>query len=199
MKTVSIATGVLLVGLVIAFPANAQDFHGPFIGVQAGFGQNDVRNPTTGLGVVPLETRQDHAVIGGFIGYDHSFGRFVLGAETGFSFGIEDMIEGDRVGTTIDPRRSFDLTARAGYQVMPRTLVYVRGGYANERTRTTLTTGTTVRVASEDRNGWQVGGGAEYKISDRVSARIEYRYADLSEGDGKYDRHQVLTGISYRF
>lgn len=201
MKTVSLSLAAVLAAMAFTAPAAAQDFQGPFIGMQAGFGQNKLRNPTTDLGMLALDTSQDHAVVGGFAGYDHQFGKFVLGAEAGFNFGIEDTIEGGTAANpiTVDPKRSFDLTARAGYVVTPRVLVYARGGYTNERIRTTRGTGAAALTASEDRDGWQVGGGTEYKISDHVSARIEYRYADLSEGDNKYDRHQVLTGISYRF
>jgi outer membrane immunogenic protein len=44
-----------------------------------------------------------------------------------------------------------------------------------------------------------VGGGVEQAITDNISARIEYRYSDLSDGDGKFDRHQALVGVAYRF
>ena len=44
-----------------------------------------------------------------------------------------------------------------------------------------------------------VGGGVEHALSDNLSARVEYRYSDLGEGDGGFDRHQALFGLSYRF
>jgi outer membrane immunogenic protein len=201
MKCISLSMVAILAGLSIATAVDAQSFDGPFAGVQMGWGQNDVRNPTTNLGVLPLDRSQDSAVFGAYLGYDKSFGSFVLGAETGLSFGAEDSIDGGDATTrvSIDPRRTFDLTARAGYLVTPKALIYARGGYTNERIRTTLTSASGTLISSEDRDGWLIGGGAEYKITDSVSARLEYRYADLSEGDGKYDRHQLLTGISYRF
>src|SRR3546814_4281481 len=56
------------------------------------------------------------------------------------------------------------------------------------------------RSATENRDGWMVGGGVERAISDNVSARLEYRYADLSEGD-RSEEHtselQSLMRISY--
>jgi len=51
---------------------------------------------------------------------------------------------------------------------------------------------------SENRDGWLVGGGLERRFTDRISARIEYRYLDLSDGDGRFERHQLLTGITWR-
>jgi outer membrane immunogenic protein len=46
-----------------------------------------------------------------------------------------------------------------------------------------------------------VGGGVERKLLDNVSARVEYRYSDLGDNSdtGKFERHQVLAGIAYRF
>jgi len=99
----------------------------------------------------------------------------------------------------IDPKRSLDLAARVGYLVTPETLFYTRAGYTNERVRTTLTSANGSQNASEDRDGWLAGAGVERMITPRVSARVEYRYADLSNGDGKYDRNEILTGVVFHF
>ena len=201
MKTVSISFLALLSTLALTGAAHAESFDGPSVGVQAGWVQNKVRNPKTDLGVTTIDASKDSAVLGGYAGYDKSFGKFVVGAEMGLNFGTSDTVSsGAGVNRVmLDPKRSFDFTARAGYLVTPSTLVYARGGYTNDRVRTTLTSASGTTSASEDRDGWLVGGGVERLITDHVSARLEYRYADLSNGDGKYDRHQVLTGITYRF
>ncbi|MBV2148955.1 porin family protein [Sphingobium sp. AS12] len=44
-----------------------------------------------------------------------------------------------------------------------------------------------------------IGGGVERQLTSNVSTRLEYRHFDLSEGDGNFDRHRVLAGLSYRF
>src|SRR3546814_14537577 len=100
---------------------------------------------------------------------------------------------------TVDPKRSLDLTARAGYLVTDNTLLYARGGYTNARVRTSFDGAAGFRSATENRDGWMVGGGVERAISDKVSARLEYRDAGLCEGEGKFARHQALFGIAYRF
>lgn len=41
--------------------------------------------------------------------------------------------------------------------------------------------------------------GIERRILKKISARLEYRYSDLSEGDGTFDRRRMLAGIAYRF
>ena len=201
MKTVTISMFAILSTLSITGAAHAQSFDGPSVGVQAGWVENKVRDPKTDLGVVSADTSKDSAVLGGYAAYDKEFGKFVLGAEMGANFGTSDTVSSGAGANRVmlDSKRSFDFTARAGYLVTPKTLVYGRAGYTNDRVKTTIVSPTLTRSASEDRDGWLVGGGVERMVTDHVSARLEYRYADLSNGDGKYDRHQVLTGITYRF
>lgn len=181
--------------------ARAQNFDGPYVGAQMGYVQNEVDNPETSLGAIPIDESKDSFFLGGYAGYDKTFGKAVLGTEVGLGVGTNDGITGDSDldSFSIDPKRSFDWTARAGYLVTPETLVYARGGYANERVRTTVTTSAGSVSDSEDRDGWLVGGGVEHMLTPNLAARVEYRYSDLSDGDGTYDRHQVLTGLSFRF
>jgi len=183
--------GAAIVALSSA-PAVAQEFEGPYVGAQAGWTQNKA-----------VGDKQDAAVAGVFAGYDHEvIPNVVLGVEAGFSLGA-----GDRVGpvgrnnASLDPRYSFDASARAGYVLGERNLLYVRGGYANTRADYTRDVS---NAAVSDRNtydGWFVGGGVERKLLDNVSTRVEYRYSDLGDNinTGKYERHQVLAGVAYRF
>ena len=195
---------LLFTGFMVGFipvAANAQAFDGPSVGIEAGWLHNTVRNPTTDAGKVPLDGSRDAAMVGINLGYDKTFNHLVVGAETDINFGSKDAVHqtGSGYDYRIDPRRSFDATVRAGYLVTPQTLVYARGGYTNDRIRTTISDTSTLTVVSQNRGGWLVGGGVERAIMPHLSARIEYRYADLSHGDGKYDRHQILTGLNWRF
>lgn len=197
---VSSIAAALAIGL--AGGASAEPFNGPFVGVQAGWNQDNLGTPTTDFGPIAINTKQDSVNGGVFAGYDYKIANsFVLGAEAGIHFGVDDeVVSTTNVGlVTIDPKRAIDLTARAGYLVDGKTLVYARGGYTNARVRTTIEDEAGLRVASSDRDGWTVGGGVERAITDNISARLEYRYADLSDGDGKFDRHQALVGVAYRF
>jgi outer membrane immunogenic protein len=101
--------------------------------------------------------------------------------------------------TSIQPKRSIDLSVRAGYLVTPQTLVYARGGYVNQREHTTIDTTPATYYARGNQNGWMLGAGVEHALTTNVTARLEYRYTDLSEGDGKWDRHQLLAGVAYHF
>lgn len=125
----------------------------------------------------------------------------MIGAEAGFSVGADDALSGGAAGSALvlDPKYSIDVSARAGYLIQENTLVYVRGGYSNVRANVRLTEASGIRSGKDNRDAWMVGGGVEHAITQNISARLEYRYSDLSEGHGSWDRHQVLLGAAYRF
>ncbi|WP_206243742.1 outer membrane protein [Novosphingobium terrae] len=197
MKT-AIYSAAAALTLAVAPTAHAQStdhgWTGPFVGIQGGWEENSVRNPNNAITMTPLTQSSDTGTVGVFTGYDKEVApRIVVGAQAELNFPIDS-----RFGNgfaEINPKRSVDLSLRAGYLVQPKTLVYVRGGYSNGLY------GSDVGAihTSTDRNGWLLGGGVERKLTDKVSARVEYRYTDLSEGNGKFDRHQVLLGVAYRF
>jgi len=182
--------------------ASAQDFTGPSIGVQAGWNSTDVQLPGGSNGVPGIDRSTDAFVAGGFLAYDHEvMPHVVIGAQAEFNIAASDDFSavGDTATVRVDPRYAFDLTARVGYLVTPETMIYVRGGYSNARVRTSIEADSKRTTMSDNRDGWIIGGGAERMITDHVSARLEYRYADLGEGQDKFDRHQVLIGAAYRF
>ena len=180
----------------------AAQFDGPFVGAQVGWQSEKMRDVKSSLGVVPVDQHRQSVTGGVFAGYDKTVsGRFVVGAEGGLDFASDDKVQSTIGGSnySVDPKYSFDLTARAGYLVNPKTLLYVRGGYTNERVRTTIANAAGIQSASDTRDGWLAGAGLERAVAQNVSARLEYRYSKLSEGDGKDQRHRVLAGLSYRF
>lgn len=182
--------------------ASAATFDGPFVGAQVGWQSEKMRDVKSSFGIVPVDENKRSVTGGVFAGYDKTLnGRFVVGAEAGIDFGSDDAATANLAGNSylVDPKYSFDLTARAGYLVNPQTLLYVRGGYTNARVRTTITNAAAVKAASDSEDGWLAGGGVERQVTQNVSARLEYRYSKLSEGDGRDYRHRVLAGLSYRF
>jgi outer membrane immunogenic protein len=195
-----VAAGIAAASL--ASTASAAEFNGPFVGAQVGWTSNEVKNPETSLGSVPLEDDQQSITGGIYAGYDRKVAdHVVIGVEGGLDFASDDDLHSSLAGNsfTIDPKRSFDLTARAGYLTDPSTLVYARGGYTNARTENSLVNAAGTATAYDNRDGWLVGGGVERQFMSNASARLEYLYSDLSEGDGNFDRHRVLAGVSYRF
>ena len=195
---------VLATAIAVPFAsaASAAPFDGPFVGAQVGWQSEKMRDTKSSFGTVPVDDKKQSVSGGVFAGYDKTInGRFVVGAEGGIDFGSDDTVQSNVAGSnySIDPKYSFDLTARAGFLVNPQTLLYVRGGYTNARVRTTITDAAGIQSASDSQDGWLAGAGVERQIAQNVSARVEYRYSKLSEGDGKDQRNRVLAGLSYRF
>lgn len=202
MKSKIIVTALAGIAGFTAVPAQANNFDGPYIGVQAGWNRAEVADRTIDSQPVDAEVSRDAVVLGGYAGYNYKVSdRFVIGAEAGFSGAFDDEVRAQTSGdsVTIDPRYSFDLTARAGYLVDDKTLAYVRGGYANVRVRTTQVSDDATSHTSDNLDGWLVGGGVERMLTDNISARLEYRYTDFGNNGGQYDQHQALVGISYNF
>jgi len=202
MKVTILSVALVSTLAAIATPAQAQSFDGPYVGVTAGWNRSEQSDRTIASQPVDARASRDGLVLGGYAGYNRKLDeRFVIGVEAGFSGAVDDQVRARSAGNalTVDPRYSFDLTARAGYLVSDKALVYVRGGYANTRVRTTLETpGGGVR-RSDDLDGWVAGGGIEYAVTERISARAEYRYSDFQTDGGRFDRHQTLIGVSYNF
>jgi outer membrane immunogenic protein len=190
--------------LVLWAPATAyaEPFDGPYVGVQAGLNHAKIGDLDTGIGTLAVDRSRDSFIGGVYGGYDYRIApRVVVGAEAGLNLSSADTLT--RTGTDdlarINPSYGFDLSVRAGYLVTDNTLLYVRGGYDNLRARLTREDRGVVTRDRDNFDGWQVGGGVERSLTDSITARAEYRYSDLSRGDGRFDRHQALLGIAYRF
>ncbi len=138
---------------------------------------------------------------GAQLGYNVQTGGVVLGVEGEFSAlnGGQTVARGPLAVTgipalsysytnTVDPKHMFALKAKLG-AAMGRTLFYVDGGWAWTKATlgTTVTSnGNYLKAASVDStlDGFIVGGGVEHRISDNLSLRLTYHYAD--QGDETY-------------
>lgn len=229
---------------VAAVPAAAQaqetsPFTGPRAEVLVGYDSlrsgSDVDDDTTNDSLFD-NNGPDESIDGfayGFgLGYDFDLGPAVIGVEGEFmdSTGKENADEfvNAPFGYRVNVSRDLYVGARAGYQVAPKTLLYVKGGYTNTRVRArfqdrdpgdnadfNFDTGQTI-------DGYRVGAGVEQLIGGPVLGigssgyvKLEYRYSkysNLSFGDKIFadnfanddididlDRHQVIAGVGFRF
>lgn len=138
---------------------------------------------------------------GGQIGYNYQTGGAVLGLEAEFN-----LLNGSKVTTRgpiasapfptlsytytnrVDPKHMIALKARVG-AAMGKAMLYAEGGWAFAKADlgADLTSNGNYSKSgrlSKSLNGFIVGGGVEYRMSDSVSARLSYHYTDL--GDASY-------------
>ena len=197
LSTILLFSSVALPGVAFAEP-----FNGPYVGAQVGLNHDKIGTIDSELGDLSISRSKDAFIGGIYGGYDRKVApSVVLGAEAGISVTSSDTMtrtSSDSLAR-INPSYAFDLSARAGYLVTPDTLLYVRGGYENVRAKLTREIRGVTSNDKDNFDGWMVGAGVERSVADAVTARLEYRYSDLSGGDRKFDRHQALIGIAYRF
>ncbi|MGF7159669.1 outer membrane immunogenic protein [Rhodoligotrophos appendicifer] len=79
-------------------------------------------------------------------------------------------------------RDLWSVSARAGWLPSESTMIYVLGGYSNADLKLKLSAGKGHTAI----DGYHVGTGIETKLTDSLSARVEYRYVHLS-GEKKFD------------
>ncbi|SFU71382.1 outer membrane immunogenic protein [Methylobacterium sp. 174MFSha1.1] len=193
----------------------------------AGFGGGGGTFTDATYGTVTPASRDAAFVGGGQIGYNYQ-----LTPGSGFVLGVEADIQGTTFGrarsglvgstTFYDVGPSLDwfgtVRGRIGY-AFDRFLVYGTGGFAygggSTPANASYYTGT---LPDTFRTGWTAGGGVEYAITERLSARIEALYVSLDRNGGsgglvydtatnayyglgkpKADFGVVRAGLNYRF
>ena len=79
------------------------------------------------------------------------------------------------------------IRGRLGYLVTPSALLYATGGWAYGQNTSSLHLTTIIpgiAHSSSDthfKSGWALGGGLEYALNSRLSAKVEYLYVDLGK------------------
>jgi len=164
---------------------------------------------------------------GGQAGYNLQIGRIVVGAEGDYGFSNAN-------GGTSCPNAFFftceaeverlaSLTGRLGY-TWGRALFYAKGGFAagEASVRTSTNTSTAplfltgvpmlvppVNGETKWMTGWTAGGGMEFALTDRWSAKAEYMHFDLGKEryvvdngllvDASARGDNVRIGVNYHF
>jgi len=204
-------------------PAPAFSWTGVYIGAHGGYSWADFTSePTDAYGGL----KPDGWFGGGQAGYNYQFSNnVVLGIEADASFGSQKDDISTLLGDPLENAFALDYStkidsfgtvrARAGYAI-DRFLPYVTGGlaWANAELdfhRSVTADGTVVvdNSASDKQTftGWTLGAGLEYAVTNNVTAKVEYLYADLGSKDfdlGTPVRADLTTqtvkfGINYKF
>jgi outer membrane immunogenic protein len=186
------------------------NWHGFYIGVNAGFGwgRDEVTtfsSPTI-PGFVPGLASDTRGFLGGVTwGTNYQFGRWVLGTESDFNFSdisrSETIVSGGVTNFAEQELAWFSTTrARVGVTIQDNVLVYATGGLADARARVRVShLPTRGEVSDSDwRWGWTVGGGIEWGFG-RWSVKIEYLHYDLGDTSFTYSVGPTLVTTTTAF
>lgn len=171
---------------------------GPYLGVQGGgsFTSGDYT-----LGGVRTNENFDGGIIGAFAGYNYQFdnSNIVAGIEgdIGYIWNKNDAQGIAQAGTDVNGA----VRARIGY-AMDRALIYGAAGWTAASGYTYIPGVTT--KDSEMLNGYTVGAGVDYAITDKMFGRVEYRFNDYGSKDVgpanlDFKEHRVTVGLGVKF
>ncbi len=205
-------------------PAHPATWTGCYIGANGGGGWSHTANTSANKpGTVFGDENDGGAIGGGQLGCNYQTAAWVLGAEGRFDFAG---LKGSHALPTSPGFTGYNsipwvatATARVGYALQSPLLLYVRGGAA--WTKNDLSVNFTVpftglaETATDNRFGWTVGAGLEYRFAGNWSAFAEYNYLDfgtktvsftpaapLGMPDVLSSRQNLQTavaGVNYRF
>ncbi len=202
-------------------PEPAINWTGVYGGVQLGgaFGTTNLSIPATGYN----GSWGNNGVIGGgHIGYNYQLNSIVAGIEGSFDL---LSVQGSQTNNLYFAPNIFSASSyhnylasidgRLGY-AYKTLLFYAVGGYAFLANNSALTVNNIqVGGVSNTVNGYDVGGGVEYAITNQWSARAEYRYYNFQSNTNNFAtinktfNNKVFTervstnvfrvGLSYKF
>ena len=151
---------------------------------------------------------------GGTVGFDGLLGdRIVVGVEGSYwrpGNGSENCTSGLNGGSVC--HKSFEeygVAARAGYLVMPKLLVFLKGGFVkNEQRKSFVPTSNLFyvngNIVGPERpyynhvysDGFQAGAGAEYSLTNMFYVNAQYVYSGYDDHSA---RQRVMVGAGVRF
>lgn len=152
--------GVAVLTAALATPAMANEFTGIRAEVTAG-----ADSVTAGIDTTDI-------TYGAAVGFDAEVYKNV-------TIGIEANVD------NVFDRRNIGASARLGFVVSDRALVYGKVGYANWEYAT-----------SRDLDGLRLGAGLEYKLAGPLYTGLEYRYSDFA---GQAGQHGAYARVGMRF
>jgi outer membrane immunogenic protein len=157
---------------------------GFYVGVNGGGGWASESWQDNGDGVTP-SFKPSGGILGGQVGYRWQWGQFVLGAEgTAAWADLNDTSTAAPASETFKVQSIYSATGQVGYAI-DRWLPYVKGGWAGASTNLSWQDSAFPASAShsEFNNGWTVGGGLDYAVTNNIIVGVEYNHYDLGFGD----------------
>jgi outer membrane immunogenic protein len=206
---------------VAPVPPSCPDWNGFYVGGFAGykFGVSDTSLELGGdwLTAFPddlnaagsRDTDPSGAEVGGIIGFNHQFNKWVVGVEASAAYlWVDDSNHFENVigsgglydlNTSLESSYLFTFGPRIGYAFC-KWLPYVTGGLAVgdiDFHQEFVTIPTPFARQGDSANqaqvGWMVGGGLEYAVTDHWRVRGQYQYVDLGSVD--FDSVYTVNGV----
>jgi outer membrane immunogenic protein len=185
--------------------AATSEWTGAYVGAHIGYSTLGTSNSVE-VGPAQSWDQDGDGWLGGvLLGYNMEFESFVLGVEADAAFGQVSESETrpglGRIEITDHGQHTFRI--RAGLPISIG-LLYATGGFA-------LSDTWVESPAGEDNNfhvGFVVGAGFEHKVTDSISLRAEYLYANYGDQDfdlgpntleTAFDSHRLRAGVSWYF
>lgn len=174
-------------GDIAAAPATAScgsgPFQGAYIGASTGYVHQHADQTVIGAGL--KGSSDDNGwLIGLYSGYNWQCGRFVIGAESDWSYvdaSSTTTISGDTFKSSMDYLGT--TRVRLGVTVTPTTLLYGTVGIATAHIKHAYASGA-IPVTNTDKDydfGVAVGGGVEFLRGDRFGLKAEVLYVNMGE------------------
>ncbi|MDH4442008.1 MAG: porin family protein [Rhizobium sp.] len=180
------------------------EWTGGYAGVTGGYGWLDGRFETAGLN--PLDGNFDGGSLGAFAGFNTQFdNNFVIGIEGDLEHNWNEENLATLLGTfTGKADWQGSIRGRLGYS-FGRALVYASAGWAAAHVDAELQG---IASTRETYNGYTVGAGVDYAVTDRIFGRLDYRYNDFRSKDLDFagttvesdlSQHTVKLGVGVKF
>lgn len=179
---------------VVATPAMAAPFSGPYAGVEFGLDNYEVQAEDVFATGDEFDGLSGNGVVGGvFAGYDVAVGNAFIGLEAKASLSDASLTIDNSVDSySIRAKESFGATARAGVMLNDSTGVFARAGWANTKFKTNLAGVTD----SGNDDALVLGAGLQTRVGSAASVRVEYVRTDY---DDFVKNNAVLAGLAFHF
>ncbi|HEY4203261.1 MAG TPA: outer membrane beta-barrel protein [Devosiaceae bacterium] len=206
----------------VVVSSSATNWSGFYAGVFGGVATGDFDYSAVPAGggpsVLDLNVNGGGGLAGVQVGADAQFDQFVVGAVadlalTNHRAEIGVSVPGGGLDADIQSQLNYlgTVRVRAG-MAFDNVLAYVHGGLAYGQTEPSISVagiGAVPGLDKQNRWGYTLGAGIEYKVNDNVSLETEYAYthfddkslADLGAGsiNEALSFHTVKAGVNFRF
>jgi outer membrane immunogenic protein len=174
--------------------SEAPPFAGTYAGLEAGALEHHIYLETQTGGAVQGAYRRSWGFGGGaFIGHNVAISEHLrIGGEAAVTTGGSDNVTQFANGSELrlEPRYGYRVSLHGGPVIGSALWIYASGGYGGNRYRVHNSAG--VADVHEWGSSFEIGAGAEYRLSSRVGVRVDYKHVDNQT-------HQFFVGVPVRF